>query len=516
MIHRLSIQNLILIENAHIEFGPKLNIITGETGAGKSAIFSAIHLILGAKADPDLIRRGENIAIVEADIEIQKNRYCIRRELHKNGKSRCFFDDELITLLELKSKLNHSIEIIGQSSSLELCEEKYQREILDLYAQTNIEKLTFYFEEMKENEKQLKSLIDIQNESSQKLSKLQSDLDLLNEVDWKKDEEEKLNQEYNFLSSAHVLLEKASEIAQNLSEGPHPILLTLKRYATQFLQLQTKDPKFQECTESMQNCVVYLEEISRFLSSYLDQIEINPERIHQIEKRIQEIEMIKRRFGASFEDVQSLKNSFQMRLERLSQIDNEIESMKSAFEKSKSECEKEALKISAMRKERGKEFAKKITEELLTLNLPDAQFSIQLTPKPLSENGIDQIQFLFSANLGSALLPLEKAISGGELSRLFFSMKTSLSEKDCSTCLIFDEIDGNIGGKTASIFGEKLKNLADKRQLICVTHFVQVAKYAIDHFLVSKQTKENETKTQIEKLNAETAVREYMRMTGID
>ena len=516
MIHRLFIQDLILIEKAQIEFGPNLNIITGETGAGKSAIFSAIHLILGAKADPDLIRQGINLAVVEADVEIQNYHHCIRREIHKNGKSRCFFNDELITLHDLKSKLHRSIEIVGQSSSHELCEEKSQREIIDLYAQNDIRQYFSFFSEMKENEKKLKQLFELQKESSQKISKIGSDLELLNDIQWKKGEDEILSEEHTFLTSAHLILDKASQIAQSLSEGSHPILLTLKKFSNQLLQLQTKDSKFQECVDSMQNSVIYLEEVHRFLTSYIDRIEFNPDHIQRVEKRIQEIEMIKRRFGSTFEEVEAYRLDLQNQFQMITQIGDEIQKIQNAFQNSKNICEKEGLKIRAQRFEKGNEFAKKITGELWTLNLPDAQFSIQMNPKPLSDNGMDEMQFLFSANFGSPLLPLNKGVSGGELSRLFFAIKSALSEKDRTTCLIFDEIDGNIGGKTASIFGEKLKKLAENRQLICVTHFVQVAKFAMDHFLVSKQIEENGTKTKIAKLSSDNLTQEYMRMTGID
>jgi DNA repair protein RecN (Recombination protein N) len=516
MIEHLSIQNLILIDRAEIHFGPGLNIITGETGSGKSAILAAIRLVLGEKADTQWIRKGAESAVVEATVRgtivvddlVIPSPFIIRRELLRSGRSRCFIEDHQVTLQQLRAI---PIELIDQSASLKLCEPVAQRQLLDHYGK--VTSFAPYYSALKSSQKKLEELLILKKTSQIEQQRMDEDLTFIEEINWKIGEEEELLIQHNLLTHSAELLEKTADISSFLSEGSHPLIPVLKRYAHQIESLGKIEPKFLECTEWLKTATINLEEAASFLDSYGSSLETDPNRLFSIEKRLGELESIKRRFG-SYDEVETLRASLNEKAFKLSNLDEEIESAKKELSSAEAIAKKEAEKISAARVKAGIKFSGAILAELKCINLADARFDIDIQPKAMSESGADEIRYLFAANPGNPLQSLEKCASGGELSRILFALKTALGDSEGSSCLIFDEIDSNVGGKTAAILGAKLEKLATGRQLICVTHFVQVAKCAQDHFLVSKRTTEIEAITTIKKLTEIARVEEYARMTG--
>jgi DNA repair protein RecN (Recombination protein N) len=513
MIEHLSIQNLILVERAEIDFGSSLNIITGETGSGKSAILTAIRLILGERADTQWIRNGADAAVIEATIRGSltidgmdiPSPFIVRRELHRSGRSRCFIEENQVTLQELRLI---PIELVDQSASLKLCEAASQRQLLDIYGQ--IPSFAPHYLALRAAQKKLDDLLQLQQTGLVDLQRLEEDLQRIEEINWQEGEEESLQTQHNLLTHSTELLEKTTDLTFLLSEDTNPILPTLKRYTHQIESLIRIEPKFHDCTECLKLATLNLEEASHFLTSYSNQLEVDPNRLVAVETRIGQIESLKRRFGP-FAQVQQTKLSLQEKIGKLSNLDEEIDQAKKELGTLETTVNQIAKKLTDARKKTALRFAEAILAELKSLNLPDARFTIEITPKPLSENGADEIRYLFSANPGQPLEPLDQCASGGELSRILFALKTAIGDKEGSTCLIFDEIDSNVGGKTAAILGAKLEKLAKSRQLICVTHFVQVAKCAKDHFLVTKTG----AQTRIQKLDPTSCIQEYSRMTGI-
>lgn len=516
MIEHLSIQNLILIDRADIHFGAGLNIITGETGAGKSAILTAIRLILGERADVQWIAKGSHLAIVEATVrgtvvleEVTiHSPFIIRRELHRSGRSRCFIDDQQVTLQQLRAL---PIELIDQSASIKLESADNQRQLLDTYAELG--SFAPHFMALRAAQKKLTDLIELQKTSQIEQQRMEEDLGFIEEIDWRQDEEENLLVTHNLLTHSSELLEKTSELTSFFSEGSNPLIPTLKRYGYQLESLVKIEPKFKECAEWLKIATLNLEEASDFLTSYGSNLETDPNQLFTIEKRLGEIESIKRRFG-SYEQVAALRTSLNERMAKLSNLDGSIDLARAELAKTESEVTILAKKRTEARAKSAAKFSEAIVSELKSLNLPEARFSVELKPKAICEHGADEIRYVFAANPGQPLLPLDQGASGGELSRILFALKTALGDKEGATCLIFDEIDSNVGGKTAAILGSKLEKLAVARQLICVTHFVQVAKCATDHFLVSKKTTETSAVTAIEKLSELRRRSEYERMTG--
>ena len=520
MIEWLNIENLVLVEKAKIAFGPRLNIFTGETGAGKSAILAAIRLVLGDRADTQLIRIGSDMAVVEASLRIPcgasmislppfPEPIVIRRELHRSGKSRAFVEGQLVSLQELKEILGTSIEIIDQGASLHLCSLDAPRELLDAYA--DIESFAPHFEAMREAEKLLETLLQQQKTQLLKRAQIEEDLAAIESVDFKESEEELLAEEHALLTHAQELMEKISTLVFFLSEGSNPVLFSLKRQIYQFEALLEAVPQLQEAISLLKNGALELEEGSRMLVSYADRLELDPARLASVEKRIGEIEALKRRFGPS---LLYKKNELKRELDAIASLDEKIEEARHFSAKAREKAELRANQITNMRRQAALIFSEAVQKELKSLNLISARFAIDLGLKPMSANGLDEVRFLFTANPGASFTTLDKCASGGEISRLLFAIKTALADKDKNTCLIFDEIDSNVGGETAALIGEKLKQMSHTRQLICITHFVQVARRAIDHFLVEKQTSATGVFTTIAKLLEPTRQKEFARMTG--
>ena len=526
MIVRLSIQNLILIEQADIAFGPGLNIITGETGSGKSALLSAIRLLLGAKADPQQIRSQASLSVVEAQFipsepldwlaeeEIAapaSGPVSIRREIHRSGKNRCFFEDQQISLTLLKKIVGAAIELVDQSSSLTLSLSDEQRKWLDAFGKLSSMATAFAksFEEEKALETSLAQYLAEMEKADLEQLRAEENLAWIEEINLQEGEEERLAQEHDLLTHSQQLLEAATSAVSLLSESSQPLLFVLKRMAHSLEQVLRFDPRLTEPYEGIKQAFIGLEEASFTLRSYADRLDADPTRLAAIEERFAAIEKIKKRFGP-LSEIKILKQHLSKRLDDLSQLGSSIAATRSALSALREKNRLQAEEMTQLRLKAAHEFEEAVTQELRSLNLPHARFEITVSPKEMSAHGADALSFHFTANPGYSPLPLEECASGGELSRLLLAIKTVLADRDKSTCLIFDEIDSNVGGQTAAILGAKLQKLSEKRQTICVTHFVQVARCAFHHFLVSK----DQAITTVRKLSGSEQEMEFRRMLG--
>lgn len=487
----LKIQNLVLIEKAEITFSEGLNIITGETGSGKSVLLTAIRLIRGGRAEASQIRHGAEFAIVEA---VMENQVHIRREIYRSGKNRCFIDDAQVSLGTLKEAVQ--IEMVDQNSSSLLFDE--QKYMLDDFAglESKRREIEAHLGEQKKLEAELTTLLQIPRE--RELEWAEKDLAFIEEVNFKEGEEEALNQEHNLLTHSHQLAGQVSGVIGALESVPQ-----LKRAFSQLETAARTDPKLASVAESMKGAVLELEEASRVLESYFDRVEANPNRLEQLEARLGEIYALKKRFGT---DIENQKLALIEKIASLETLDAQIEKTRLALHSLKEENQLEIEKLIEKRKEASGAFAALVLDELKSLNLQHAKFEVAVG------DSINDVKLNFSANPGQSLQPLAACASGGELSRLLLAIKTLLSSG--SKTIVFDEIDSNVGGQTALALGEKLKELGQKRQVICVTHFVQVAKFASTHFIVSKVVEGAKTYTKLSKLDEKEKQIEYDRMLG--
>ncbi len=521
MLIQLKIQNLILIEKADIVFEKGFNIITGETGSGKSAILSAIRLLIGERSEAQWIGKNGNFALIEAvltDCIVPEELSStppgellhIRREIHASGRNRCFANDQQISLAMLRQIIGSSIELIDGSSTQTLYSPEEQRRLLDLFGNTLAEATSFEksFLEEKEMQKQLDSLVQLEETRSRNLTWAEEDLRLLNEINWRQGEEEELTQEHRFAAQFQEMSEKINTLS-NLLEHP---------YIKQALSLLNKctilDPKLSPFLTQLQNANCEIEDVKSAIDSYLTRLEIHPERLSFLEERILKIDQIKRRFGKTWDLVQEKKKNLIYQIEELQNLDSKRLTLTSALLEKQKQNEAAAKNLSEARRSAAQSLSQRICKELQALNLPRAQFEISITNKEISAHGCDAICYLFSANAGHLPIPLEECASGGELARLLFAIKITLVNQEKTNCLIFDEIDSNVGGQSATILGEKLKMIAKEKQIICITHFVQVARLAMTHFAVAKHEEEGKTVTCVSKLSNEAKLLEYERMLG--
>ena len=514
LLESLNVENLILVEKAEIEFGKTLNILTGETGAGKSAILTAVRLLMGEKADPDLIRSGSNLSVIEAkvrfanpssfcheeglDLPMQKS-CLIRRELSRSGKSRAFFNDEQISLASLRKLMTQEIEFVDQNSARDLSSPQRHRELLDLWARAP--SFTALYQEQLSMIKECQTLKERLSSAEIALARAKSDLAEIEQASWKGSEEElELDREHKQLTSSHSLVEQLSQIQQELASVS--ITPLLRRLANRC--------KLQDVADLFKSAGIELQEAERILEQSLSQHEVDPKRLIEIEERIGVLERLKRRFG----NVSETQSHLKAQIKELENLGDTLEDLEKRVQTVSERNRLQAQELSKLRKQAALTLSEQLASEIQALNLANARFEVRLESKEMGPDGIDQVRFFFSANIGEPLRPLEECASGGEQSRLLFVFKSLFAQKEGRSCLIFDEIDSNIGGQTAAILGQKLARLADECQVVSITHFVQVAKQASHHFLVSKSSEEGKTKTCIQKLNKDERALEYARMVG--
>lgn len=492
MIQTLKIQNLVLIEHAEIGFGPDLNIITGETGSGKSVLLTAIRLIAGSRGEISVIQNGKDFAVVEAVLFDGTH---IRRELYRSGKNRCFIDEAQVTLGKLKERVG--IELVSQNSSHSLFED----EMLMLDSFSGLSSLRKEIAHSLEKEKELKSELETLQKipKERELEWAKEDLKKIDRVDFKS--EESFVQEHHLLTHSQDLAEKMSAVSFSLNDSSE--ISHLKRAYSLLEKASFFDESLKSLSASMKNALLELDEVGRATQSYVETLEADPKRLEFIENVLGEIEALKRRFGG---DIESEKKKLIEKIETLATLEEKIIDLEKKLHELIRENQKQLQKLISIRKEKAPQFVRLILSELESLNLPQAQFEIHVGDQ------LESVSFFFSANPGQGVQPLESCASGGELSRLLLVMKTLLA--DGTSTLVFDEIDSNVGGHTASILGQKLQKLSLKRQVISVTHFVQVAKYASTHLLVSKKIEGSSATTLLRKLNEKEKELEYSRMLG--
>ena len=391
-----------------------------------------------------------------------------------------------------------------------------QLKFLDLFANLDREVKSFSksFKKLNLLGKSLKELIDQKNVLLQKKQNFSTELKEIEEIDLKKDEEKNISKEHSLIVNSHDILEKLNLIYFSLIESQSPIIPLLKTFESDLEKLSEIDDKLNQSFLHLKNSSLELEEAVNLILNFKSKLEIDPHRLEEIENRISQIHTLEKKYG-SFEDIERHKQKVLNELDSLQNIDSSILSTRDEIEKLQSQVDKKALYISEERSKYAKTFKTKVLSILKDLNMQAALFEIDIKKDFRSPIGDDLITFLFSANKGEKLSPIKSIASGGELSRLMLSIKKTLSEKD-NVSIIFDEIDSNVGGRAASLIGQKLKELSNFRQIICITHFVQVAKIADTHLLIYKEERDKNTFSKIKTLSSDCKKLEYDRMIGIN
>ena len=515
MIKTLIIKNLVLVEESHIQFEGGLTMITGETGAGKTALVEAIHLILGERADSSKVRKGCDKAIIQASFDLEKvpavlqeagievpedEELILTREISAAGKSRAFIAGQMVPASLLQSLAPYLVDFIDQKVSLG------QREVLDLYADIDL----IPFQTLWDKEIELQVEIDTLQErkNGQREQFLHDQLEELLEANLQEGEEDTLFEEYSLLSNSQELLATTGQI---IGEADGAIQ-QCNSITVLFNPILKYDASFDETMKMAKEARLQLTELSSQLQSFQAKIESDPGRLNIIEERLKVLDRLKRKYG---KQLVAAQNEIEKELESLVGIDEKIEALKSELTTIKEKTAVACKQLSQKRQKGAIELGKKLSSSLQQLNIPSAQVTIKVDPAPRSKSGEDAIHFFLQANAGEQPVLVKESGSGGELSRLLFSLKLVLVEKCQPKTMVFDEIDANVGGETAKIMGQKLKELGKVRQVLCITHFPQVARQGDHHLRVYKEETGNRTYCQISFVDQKDREAELARMAGI-
>ncbi|WP_075883072.1 DNA repair protein RecN [Candidatus Protochlamydia sp. W-9] len=533
MLKQLRIQNIILVENADISFSSGLNILTGETGSGKSAIMHGLSLAIGERVDTSLIRKGCDKGIVEAIFDIDRldlnnlleeggidheshQDLIIRREIAITGKNRIFINNQSAQASFLRKLGSQIVQIVGQRANQNLFTLDYHREVLDIYGGLSPFLLRYKESYVYENElkKRLDLLIQQDAHRMREIDICKSEWEELEEAQLKSGEDEELFTEYTILFNSEELSEKTREINQALSGEKVSILAILNRQKQNLESLSHFDPILKEVEQSFQSVFLELQEISHTLRHYQNKLNHNPERLQIVNERLSLLNRLKRKYGGTIDEVIHYQQEIKQKLFRLENTDIEIEELKIELQQVQTDTNNLARILSEKRVLLARQLQTALSTQLHALNMPKAEFKVTIEPQKRTLIGDDKIEFFLQPNVGEHQIALKDGASGGEISRVLLALQTILAGKEKILTLIFDEVDANIGGETASIVGDKLKEIGKQHQVICITHFPQVASLADHHLQISKVEKDGRTLTQVQKLDKISCQQELARMAG--
>ncbi|MGE3920392.1 MAG: DNA repair protein RecN [Gammaproteobacteria bacterium] len=537
MLIELNIKHFALIENLHLNFQTGMTVITGETGAGKSILIDAIELALGARLDGTIVQPGADRCDLSISFDIRDNHVAqswlktheinlvddlcvLRRVINTDNRSRCYINDQPMTLQKLIELGTFLITIHGQNAHQLLLKSENQRHILDEYAgQVELVKnVSQLYSQWKEVSERIKALMNLDHERVQRKEFILFQLSELQTLALKENEVELLTQNHKQLAQADSILANSQQTLNCLVEGENHTALSLLQNALKFLHAnKVSHPQLDNCQKILENAIILLQEAIAELNMVLSKIENNPMQLQEIEMRIAAIHELARKHRVSPEMLLELQKKLEI---ELSQIDNSDETLK-GLQAQLGDLEKQyfkaAKKLTAIRQENSSILTKLVTENMKQLGMEGGKFEVVLLPeedKIPHFSGLETVTFFVSANPGMPMQPLSKVASGGELSRISLALETIIASKVETPALIFDEVDVGIGGKTAEMVGRMLRTLAKTAQVICITHQPQVAAIGQHHLRVHKEQMKSKTTTQITLLSKDEKIQELARMLG--
>lgn len=522
MIRYLAIRNLAVIESVAVDFEPSFNILTGETGAGKSILVEAVGLLLGGRATQDLIRTGEDVASVEALFETAEGEELIvRREITSQGRSRAFINGALATAAALKDLANRLVELHGQHEHQQLLDPSQHLALLDTWAGLDEPRgrVAAAFAQVRGYREQLDRLRMDDRERAARLDLVEFQLGELQKANLQPGEDETLSADRQLLRSADTIHRLCNEGYAELYDTESAALGVLGRVWKRVGELAAIDPRFAPHLDARDAIKAQLEDLAFTLRDFADGIDASPARLQQVEDRLALIERLKRKHGGSLEEAIAKRDRLAAEHAALTGGQSTLADIEQHLADAGRRFLDEARDLSTARRSAAARFAKSIESELADLAMAKTRFEVRLSSREPEDQwtdaGIDAGEFFLSPNVGEELRPLARIVSGGELSRVMLALKT-LGAKDGmpGKTLIFDEVDAGIGGRVASVVGDKLAALGQRFQVLCITHLPQIAACGRTHFLIEKRVQGSRTVTSVTRLGDEDRVAEVARMMG--
>lgn len=535
MLRELRIKNLAIIDDLTIRFGTGLNVLTGETGAGKSIIIDALGLALGERAQTEMIKTGENEASVEAFFEVsdrphgsepqrlleQMGIMCedgiiLRRNIYISsaGKSRAYINDTIVNIQSLCDIGRALVDIHGQHEHQSLLSTDNQRTLLDFYGklQDKRAEVEAMFYEVQSLKKELSELKANVKERAHRIDLLSFQINEIDSASLKTGEKDALEKERVILSNLNKLSELTETAYAMLYESEGACVENLSSVISKLKEMSSIDQSIDETLSLLESAMPLLEDASVSLRRYKEKYDLDPQRLESIEERLENIKRLEKKYGEGVDAILRYRDEAEKELLSLGQTDEKTDLIENQLREKEKKLLDAAVDLSEKRKKTAEEISRPVEKILKELAFEKVEFRVDIKASPLSSSGMDAVEFLFSANPGELPKPLTRVASGGELSRIMLALKNILADVDRIPVLIFDEIDAGVGGRTAESVGMKLKKLAKTHQVICITHLPQIASTADFHLMTEKSQKKDGVSVKIKELSPEERKTEIARM----
>ena len=526
MISTIQIKNIGIIDDLSINLENGFNVLTGETGAGKTLIIDSLGIICGNRFSKEMIRKGEDYSYIEASIYLPENKNAIdgniivSREIYSNGRNSCRINGRLITVNELKEFMKNIIDIHGQNDNQTLLEKNSHIEYLDSFIGNEIItiKKEYYtlFEKYNKVKLELKNNYGDETEKQRKLDLLKYQLKEIEECKLKEKEDEKLEEQRKLILNSEKIVENLKIADDTLEEqvidGINIAIKALEK-------IENIDKKYEQKLTELKNVYYDIQEIARDINTVKEEVFFDEEERNEIEIRLDTIFALKRKYGNSISEILNYKKEVENEINQIENVEETNNKLKKEQQKLEQEMVKLAEKMNNIRTKKAKELSEKINEELQDLEMKHATFNAKVEfnkKNEFNKNGLDNVEFLIATNIGEEEKALIKIASGGEMSRIMLAIKSVLANVDEVPILIFDEIDTGISGHAAKAVSQKMKKISNNHQILCITHLASIAAKGEHNYYIHKVVEENKTKTKIEKLNEENTIKEIARIASGD
>ncbi len=532
MLHLLHIENIAVIEEADIAFSSGFNALTGETGAGKSIVIDAMGAVLGQRTSRDLIRTGAAKAFVSAvftgvpslpalaDLSLapEEGELLLQREIYADGKNACRINGKPVTVAQLRQIGNQLLNIHGQHDGQQLLDEEQHGAYLDRYGHVEGYLVTYgaCFAAMEETRRKIRSLQMDEAEKARRVDSLQFQINELERADLKPGEEEALQQRRMLLRNSEKFMSAIQGALWSLSggdEGGGAVSL-LREAEDSLAGARGLDEQFSQLHQRLTALHSEAYDVAETLRDMESAFDFSPQELDALESRADQLYRLKKKYGSTVEEMLEYLDQCRSELDRITFAADTVERLQRELQTEYAQVMKAAQLLSGARKAAAKDLELRVQDELRQLDMPRARFSICFAEKEPAADGIDEVRFLMSANMGEELKPIQKVASGGELARIMLALKNVLAENETIGTLVFDEVDTGVSGRAAQKVAEKLAQVSRVKQVLCVTHLPQLAAMADVHFSVEKGEREGRTYTNVEELDREQRCRELARLTG--
>lgn len=521
MISTLHIKNIGIIDDLSIELGEGFNVLTGETGAGKTLIIDSISIICGGRFSKEMIRRGEDYSFVELNLYLPENSLAIEnniivsREIHLNGRNSCKINGRLVTLTELKEFMSNIIDIHGQNDNQKILNSKYHIKYLDNFIGNELLDIKENYKELYQERqnilKELKANLGDDKEKQRQLSLLQYEFDEIENAELKLGEEDELEEKRKFFMNSEKIGKSLNQADLSLGEGAIDKINDAIRAIEKISDL---DKKYDDTLSSLKSIYYEVQELSRDISSLNSDMYFDENERNEVEERLDLIYSLKRKYGNTIEEILSYKEKIEKEIDRINNLDEYNNKLKNKLKIVESNMQDLANKMHEIRESNAKMLDSKINKELADLEMQNSRFITRINKIEFNKNGTDEVEYYISTNIGEIEKELDKIASGGEMSRIMLAIKTVLANTDSTPVLIFDEIDTGISGKAAKSVGEKLKLIGKSHQVLCITHQPSIAAKGDENFYISKISKDGRTFTRVKKLNEDEVINEVARISN--